>query len=321
MAESLRIEADNLARRMAARILGNYAPPRLRHVDELLAELERATARDVAAGEWDLFAAEIAGALRGSGVDQFLRLPPIAKTMHPRIRGRSRGYLRHVLGSHRFSPEIQRALTESPVGKPLVNPHYPLSSPLLIQHGYHLIRLLEATQLDLARLRLVVDFGGGYGGFCRLLRNIGYREKYLIWDLPVMCALQRFFLRNVFPSSADRAAPPNIEWLTSGDPGARDAVMRHAAERGPSLFVATWSLSETPLPVREEIAPALEGFGFVLLAYQRTFGETDNVAWFSGLEKRLPQFRWQHFECPVYRNNFYLIGRNAARGQAGHEAR
>ena len=314
MAESLRIEADTLVRRIAARILGDYAPPRLDHAEELLADLERATARDMAAGEWNRFAAEIAGALRGGGVDQFLRLPPIAKTMHPRIRGRSRDYLRHVLGSDRFSAEFQRALTESPVGKPLVNPHYPLSSPLLIQHGYHLIRLLEATQIDLATLRLVVDFGGGYGGFCRLLRNLGYREKYLIWDLPVMCALQRFYLRNVFPTAADGAAPPNIEWLTSGDPGARDVVARNAAEREPSLFVATWSLSETPMTVREQIAPALEGFGHVLLAYQRNFGETDNVAWFGGLEKRLPQFHWRHFECPVFRNNFYLIGRNAARG-------
>jgi hypothetical protein len=313
MAESMRIEADNLARRIAARILGDYPPPRLRHAEELLAELERAAAREVAAGEWNRLAAEIAGALRASGVDQFLRLPPIAKTMHPRIRGRSRGYLRHVLGSDRFSPEFQRALTESPVGKPLVNPHYPLSSPLLVQHAYHLIRLLEATQLDLAGLRLVVDFGGGYGGFCRLLRNICYREKYLIWDLPVMCALQRFYLRNVFPGTADGAAPANIEWLTGADPGARDVLMRHVAEREPSLFVATWSLSETPPTVREQIVPALEGCGYVLLAYQRAFGETDNVAWFGSLEKRLPQFRWQHFECPVYRNNFYLIGRNAAR--------
>ncbi len=309
----MRVEAENLARRMAARILGDYRPPRLRHVGELLAELERATAQDVPAGEWTRFAADIAGALRGGGVDQFLRLPPIARTMHPRIRGGSRGYLRHVLGSDRFSGRFQRALTESPVGKPLVNPHYPLSSPVLLQHGYHLIRLLEATQLDLATLRLVADFGGGYGGFCRLLRNLGYREKYLIWDLPVLCALQRFYLRNVFPSTADGAAPSNIEWLTSADPDAREAAARHAAEREPSLFVATWSLSETPSMVREQIAPALEGFGYVLLAYQRYFGGIDNVAWFASLEKRLPQFHWWHFECPVYRNNFYLIGRNAAR--------
>ena len=311
MTESVRIEAQTLIRRLAARILGEYAPPRLRHVDELLAQLGDASTRQSAAGQWTRLAADISQALASGGVDRFLRLAPIAKTLHPRIRSHSRGYLRHVLGSERCSPQLQLALTESPVGKPLVNPHYPLSSPLLIQHGYHLIRLLEATQLDLTALRLIVDFGAGYGGFCRLLCNIGYREKYLIWDLPVMCALQRFYLRNVFPR-ADGAAPSNIGWLASADPGARDSVLRNAAERAPSLFVATWSLSETPPAVREQVVPALQGFTHVLLVYQRAFGETDNVAWFGALEKSLRQFHWRHFECPVYRNNFYLIGTKAA---------
>lgn len=310
MSDSLTIKIQTLKRRAAAKILGDYTPPRLRHAEQLLAELQSVSERQPAAGEWMRLAAEIAAALRECGPDQFLRLRPIAKTLHPRIRSHSRGYWRYVLGSRRFSPELQRALTESPVGKPLVNPHYPLSSPLLVQHGYHVIRLLEATQLDPATLRLVVDFGGGYGGFYRLLRNIGYREKYLIWDLPVMCALQRFYLRNMFAGGADGGLPSNVEWLTSGESAARDAVVRNVAEREPSLFVATWSLSETPLTFREQITPAVEGFRYVLLVYQRNFGEIDNVGWFTALEKRLPQFHWHHFECPVYRNNFYLIGSN-----------
>src|SRR2546429_6471121 len=49
----------------------------------------------------------------------------------------TRRYLTYLLASQRFGPTIHKALTESPVGKPLVNPHYPLSSPLLVQHGYH----------------------------------------------------------------------------------------------------------------------------------------------------------------------------------------
>ncbi len=312
MPSTLRVETQTAVRRMAARMLGDYTPPRLRFREELFAELEAAAAGQAVAGEWRQLAADIVSDLRAGGVDQFLRLPAIARTLHSRIRSHSRDYLRHVLQSGRFSPEFQQALTESPVGKPLVNPHYPLSSPLLIQHGYHVIRLLEATGLDLTALQLIVDFGGGYGGFCRLLRNLGYRERYLIWDLEVMCALQRFYLRNVFPGRETGEAPSNIEWLTAGDPAARDVVRRVALRHVPSLFVATWSLSETPFAVRDEIAPALEGFGYVLLVYQKAFGEHDNIAWFASLEKRLPRFQWQHFECPVYRNNYYLIGRNTA---------
>jgi len=287
-------------------MLNDYAPPALSHVEELLQSLDAVAGQGTAQGEWAGFSAEIAQALRTHGADHFLRLPPIARTVHPRVRSPGPRYLSYLFGSRRFSATLQKALTESPVGKPLLNPHYPLSSPLLIQHGYHLVRLLEATDFDVTRVRLIADFGGGYGSFFRLLRNLGYRDRYVICDLPVMCALQRFYLRNVFPTDPGAQPPANLQWLSSDIPA---ALTRESAAHSPSLFIATWSLSETPAAVRNEVAPAMAAFTYVLCAYQRTFGGHDNVQYFQSLERTLPQFNWQHAECPVYKNNFYLIGR------------
>jgi len=305
MTTNLKVEVQTRLRRVAGKILGDYAPPSLACSEELFQALEAAAGRTTVDGEWATFAADIGSALKESGVDRFLRLPPIAKTVHPRIRSPGRRYLNYLLQSKRFSTKIQQALTESPVGMPLVNPHYPFSSPVLVQHGYHLVRLLESTDIDLSHLRLVVDFGGGYGSFFRLLRNLGYRDQYLICDLPVMCALQRFYLRNVFPTGLEAQAPENLRWQSDDIPA---TLQRESAKHSPSLFVATWSLSETPLTVRNEIAPFLAGFDYVLCAYQRAFGTHDNVQYFASLEKTLPQFNWRHAECPVYKNNFYLIG-------------
>jgi len=299
----------SVVRRLAAKFLGDYPPPMLAHTEELFRELEAAQ-RAAAGDEWAAFATEIRGALQRDGADHFLRLPPIAKTVHSRQRSLAPRYLSYLRAAPRFTATLQQALSESPVGQPLVNPYYPWSSPLLVQHGYHLVRLLEATDFDLARISLVTDFGGGYGSFCRLLRNLGYRNRYLICDLPVMCALQRFYLRNVFPGP-DGAAPENVHWV-SGDMQA--TLRRETAQAGPSLFVATWSLSESPLAVRNEIAPALPGYTYVLCAYQRSFGSHDNQEYFTALLRSLPQFEWLHAECPVYRNNFYLIGRNRSAG-------
>jgi hypothetical protein len=308
MTTRVKTEIQSIVRRVAAKIMSDYTPPTLGYSEELFKELEAAE-QGLVGSEWTTFTAEISSALRLNGADQFLRLPPIAKTLHSRQRSLGRRYLTYLFGSGRFSPTIQKALTESPVGKPLVNPYYPLSSPLLVQHGYHLIRWLESTDFDLSRLRLVVDFGGGYGSFFRLLRNLGYRNRYVICDLPVMCALQRFYLRNVFPTEPRAQPPANLQWL-SGDMHA--ALKRETAEHGPSLFIATWSLSETPLTVRSEIAPVMAGFNYILCAYQRAFGSYDNVQYFASLEKTLPHFNWHHVECPVYKNNFYLIGQNTA---------
>ena len=309
MSGGLTTESRTLLHRMAAKLLGDYPPPALGFTDELLRELEAAAQGVSADSEWAGFVGEIRSALRCHGADRFLRLPPIAKTIHPRIRSHSRGYLEYVRGSQRFSSPLQRAMTESPVGLPLVHPYYPLSSPLLVQHAYHFTRLLEATALDLAGVGLVADFGAGYGSFFRLLRNLGYRGRYLICDLPVMCALQRFYLRNLFGGESAGQAPANLQWQSSDIPA---ALRRESAAHTPSLFIATWSLSETPMSVRDLVAPALAGFDYVLCAYQRSFGTRDNRAWFTALEKSLPQFRWQHAECSVYRNNFYLIGRKSA---------
>jgi hypothetical protein len=298
-----------LVRRAAASMISDYTPPALCCSEELFEELEATTRLGPEGSAWAGFASEISKALRLNGVDQFLRLPPIAKTLHSRQRSHTRRYLAYLLGSKRFSATIHKALTESPVGKPLVNPHYPLSSPLLVQHGYHLTRLLESTDFDLSKLRRVVEFGGGYGSFFRLLRNLGYRDRYLICDLPVMCALQRFYLRNVFPTEPGAQPPANLQWLSGDDYG---ALAPKAAEDSPSLFIATWSLSETPLTVRSRVVAVLTGFSYVLFAYQRTFGSYDNVGYFTSLQKTLPQFRWHHAECPVYKGNFYLIGQNTA---------
>jgi hypothetical protein len=247
MTTKLRDEVRTTVRRIAAKILSDYVPPSLDYSEELFQALEAAAGRATVDGEWTAFAAEIDSALRLNGVDQFLRLPPIAKTVHSRIRSHGQRYLTYLLGSKRFSPTVQKALTESPVGKPLVNPHYPFSSPLLVQHGYHLVRLLESTDFDLSKAGLIVDFGGGYGSFFRLLRNLGYRDRYVICDLPVMCALQRFYLRNVFPTGAGAQAPENLQWQSDN---MAERLKRETLEHSPSLFIATWSLSETPCGMR-----------------------------------------------------------------------
>ncbi|HXS27909.1 MAG TPA: hypothetical protein VN730_09615 [Steroidobacteraceae bacterium] len=299
-------ETRSVIRRLAAKILGNYRAPAPSHSRELLLSLEAARRDASPGGEWEALAQEIIAALRDNGTRCFLRLPPIARTVHPPMRSLGGRYWAYLLDSARFSPAIQMGLTESPVGQPLPSPHYPLTSPLLMQHGYHLVRLLESTDFDLARIELVLEFGGGYGSFFRLLRNLGYGNRHIICDLPAMCALQRFYLRNVFPTGPQADAPPNLEWVSSATTGALGTQIGAAS---PSLFVATWSLSEVPQAVRDEVAAVLPSFDYILCAYQRSFGGYDNARYFASLERSLPQFKWKHTECPVYRNNFYLIGR------------
>jgi hypothetical protein len=191
------------------------------------------------------------------------------------------------------------------VGNPFLEPSYPLSSPLLVQHGYHLIRLLEYTNIDVLHLQEIVEFGGGYGSFFRLLKNLGYTNKYFIYDLPVMCAIQKFYLKNVFLPCPNTETLSNLKWLS----GAASNVSDNVINLDESLFMATWSLSECPYDLRQEFEPIISKFKYVLIAYQPKFHDFNNVEYFNSLESKLPNFKWNHFECPIYKNMFYLIGK------------
>jgi hypothetical protein len=74
------------------------------------------------------------------------------------------------------------------------------------------------------------------------------------------------------------------------------------------LFVATWSLSETPAHVRESIMPTVEQCAGVLIAYWRVFGETNNHEYFSRWAAEHPAFAWSHQPIPSLPGHFYLFG-------------
>ena len=67
----------------------------------------------------------------------------------------------------------------------------------MIFQAYHLCRFEEATGRPLASMPLIVEFGGGYGRLCQLAHDLGFRGTYVIFDLPEVAVLQRFYLRHV----------------------------------------------------------------------------------------------------------------------------
>jgi len=296
---------NSLKRKMISKSINNYKAPKLDFVDNLIEEMNFIISDSKISEAWRSYGDEIISSLKENNPSEFLRFPRITGTVHPNQFGLSFQYLNYIFSSDKFTAAIQNALTESPVGNPFLEPSYPLSSPLLVQHGYHLIRLLEYTNIDVLHLQEIVEFGGGYGSFFRLLKNLGYTNKYFIYDLPVMCAIQKFYLKNVFLPCPNTETLSNLKWLS----GAASNVSDNVINLDESLFMATWSLSECPYDLRQEFEPIISKFKYVLIAYQPKFHDFNNVEYFNSLESKLPNFKWNHFECPIYKNMFYLIGK------------
>jgi hypothetical protein len=85
----------------------------------------------------------------------------------------------------------------------------------------------------------------------------------------------------------------------------------YARETEKSLFIATWSLSETAEAFREQVVtlPAIDNAAAYLIAYQREFEGVDNTRFFDAWREKKLTVRWAHSEISHMPGNFYLFGR------------
>jgi hypothetical protein len=185
----------------------------------------------------------------------------------------------------------------------------PWSSGNLIHHAYHLAQFEARTGHSAEEFPAIVEFGGGYGSMCRLIHQLGFAGRYVIYDLPEFSALQAFYLGSLGLRLVDAA---RLEGADRGVARAADlAALERAlgwADARRSLFVATWSLSETPGRAREPIMPIVAQCRGVLIAYWRTFGEMNNHEYFSRWAAEHPAFAWSHRPIPSLPEHFYLFG-------------
>lgn len=193
-------------------------------------------------------------------------------------------------------PVWRNAIRERLAGLPLPCVYYPASSTNAIHHAYHLERFAEHAGVSIGSFRSIVEFGGGYGSLCRIAHSAGFGGQYAIFDLPEQSALQRYYLSAV--------GILNVLLLSQIE------QLRALAEtfQSPRLFIATWSLSESPLPLREAVAAVIGGFEAFLIAYQSEFGGVDNANFFEEWQSWFPDVRWTVHKIDHLLASTYLFG-------------
>ena len=162
-------------------------------------------------------------------------------------------------------PQWRPFVEDPPRGHPWPFPLLPRTSANTIHQAYHLHRFEKATGQRLEEMEQIVEVGGGYGGLCRLVHRRGFRGRYIILDLPEFAALQRYYLE------------------------ALGVAVVHNQEATPDLktaLVANWSLSEMTLVDREAVLAGCPALSAALIAYQETFDDIDNVAFFREWSER-----------------------------------
>lgn len=203
--------------------------------------------------------------------------------------------LNHLLWSEDWATRWAPAIKESAVGSPPRMRGHPETSPTLVHHAHHMQQFEESTGEKLSDCDTIVEFGGGYGSFCRLAYALGFQGTYIIYDLPPLGALQRHFLRSVGLDLSSIKTISDIKDLpeVSGRVG----------------FVATWSLNEAPIEVRETFIPLCQRVDQFLVAHDVAFEGIDNAQYFQQWRQRLgPGISWVGAEIPYIGASFYLFG-------------
>jgi hypothetical protein len=265
-----------------------------------------------AENEWLSFLSQLRDNILNNDPREFLRWPVIMRTMFVTFPPYVFGELR-FLREQNWRDRWKEAIGESDVGRPHRYPFYPTSSGNLIHYAYHLASFERRMRASISDMSCVVEFGGGYGGMCRLIHRLGFKGRYVIFDLPYFSALQRYYLRSngqYVGAAADVAKfRTGIACVSTVDD--LRMLTERIDDKQSALFLATWSLSEAPIAVRAPILPLLMNMGNVLVGYQERFGEVDNRLFFTDWVKARPDLAWKNESIPQLPGNWYLFGRSA----------
>ncbi len=219
-------------------------------------------------------------------VKNFLNNPVIRGTMfHHNVND----FECYFLKTSERAEQYRKAIIEDPTGNPPACRFHPESSGNIIHHAYSLEQLLRHTKIGfLNDIKNMYEFGGGYGSFIRLMRKMGYTGRVYSYDLPLFSELQKYFLGCL---NLDH----NISFINKIEKTEVD------------LFVALWSISETPMKVRQEIFRNIK-FKYCIIAYQPHFEGINNADYFEGFQDRDLGIKWHSYEIEHLKPNRYLIG-------------
>lgn len=138
--------------------------------------------------------------------------------------------------------------------------------------AHHLLTYESMSGKSINSYDQIVEFGAGIGETARMIRDLGFRGEYYIYDLPEVSRISSYYLDG---------------WVKSVD------HYKQIPITGKTLFIGTWSLSEVPFEYRNEIAAHFKGQDFLII-FQNSVFEYSNQPYFL-------------FTFPYVSNTFYRL--------------
>jgi hypothetical protein len=187
-------------------------------------------------------------------------------------------------------------LAEDHIGDPVRYFLYPQSSGNRINHVFHLKILSDELNIILKKdIKKVFEFGSGYGCMARIFSKIRKNINYNCFDTFHVNLLQYYYLKHNY---LDVGFTKNKKiFLTS------DLIKKGNFD----LFIANWSLSETPIFFRGKFISTILRSKIILICFQEKFEDIDNLKYFNNLKNKLSnKFNIRIIENKFYKGNIFF---------------
>jgi len=162
-------------------------------------------------------------------------------------------------------------LIEDCVGMPRLAIARYLTSHTMVHHLYHFLKFQQATNVDVAVVGTVVDWGGGYGNQAKIFKRLNPDATYFVIDTPLFSAMQWLYLSSVLgEEEVTIATDPSL--ILQGKINLVPLGALKNLELSADLFVSTWALSESSRYSQDHVVGS-QWFGarHLLLAFQEGY--------------------------------------------------
>ena len=219
---------------------------------------------------WNDFSAKLESVFLPRPPLSFLRNPDIQKTMFVSGRAKWLDTELNLLESAFDGQRLRSLLEEDFAGDPPLSHARYATSHNSIHHLYHIARYAKSTGVDPAKVRTIVEWGGGYGNLAKIFTRLnGSGLTYTIIDLPLLSVLQWLYLATVLGEERVNMVKGPGDPLAEGKVNVLPVCFVDAKKVAGEMFVSTWALSESSQYAQDYVANrGWFGAKHVLLAYQ-----------------------------------------------------
>lgn len=231
-------------------------------------------------GVWEDFTNRVKQLIESNDLSTFMTWDVLINTM---IAGVDNVEIDYLTKSNHWDFWVKNL--EETVLKPNSHPTHQFSSTNNLHHAYSLQVLVDKVGKELTSFNFVTEFGGGYGNMGRLFKKINKNVVYNIYDIPEFSTIQQYYLKE--------NGVHDVVLLNNND------VINQVPEK--SLFLALWSISETPVANRINYINNLKMFDYdtIFIAMGETFYNENNMDWLTN--EIIPKLETLGFKCELIR--------------------